>query len=274
MPSNTSKGPTDTQGHPLLDWERIDDLPEPARIVDYLRRAAAATINADDKSASLDRMDPSGDDVVLDLGCGVGVDVVAAARRINAGGLSVGVDRSQVLVGAADRSAERGRYVVGDLHALPFADRSFDGVHCERTLQHVSDPVRVIDEMVRVLRSGGTAVVSEPDYRLDFWDHPMQELTARVLEAQWLRIRNATIGRHLPRLFVLAGLSDVQVEIIPFHWLVTEAGTFGTTLAYAVHDAAISQAEADTWTQRLHEVAADAPVLTGCIRFRVTGNRE
>src|SRR5438067_8046912 len=98
MPPNTSNGPTDSQGDPILDWERVDELPEPARIVDYLRRAATAAVNAEDKAASLDRMDPSGDDVVLDLGCGVGVDVVAAARRLSAGGLSVGVDRSQVLL--------------------------------------------------------------------------------------------------------------------------------------------------------------------------------
>jgi hypothetical protein len=54
---------------------------------------------------------------------------------------------------------------------------------------------------------------------------------------------------------------------------VADVGAFGTTLAGAVRDGAITQAESDAWTARLHEVAADAPVLTGCVRFRVTGRR-
>jgi SAM-dependent methyltransferase len=265
--------PTDTQGTPYLDWERVDELPEPDRIATYLRRAARAGMNVEDKRASLDRLGLRPGSAYLDLGCGVGGDVVAAAGVVGEDGVAVGIDRSRTLVAAADRSDPRAMYVVGDVHALPFSDATFDGVHAERTLQHVSRPIEVVAEVARVLRSGGRVVLSEPDYELDFWDHPMTELTRRIHQAQCRRIRNATIGRHLPRQLALAGLVDVAVEVLPFWWFVTEVGVFADTIRAAVHDGAISQDEADAWEQRLVEVSTEAPVLTGCVRFRATGTK-
>ena len=271
MQRSSTGSPTDTQGTPSFDWERIDELPEPRSVVDYLKRAAAAGVNAEDKVAALARLDLQPGDLFLDFGCGVGCDVTAAAGRVGDSGLSVGVDRSIALLVEADRSASCVRYVAADGHHLPFAAGAFDGVHCERTLQHVSRPVDAITEMARVLRPGGRLVISEPDYRLDFWDHPLPELTARILGAQWGRIRNATMGRHLTRLFTLAGLTDVTTEVVTSHWLETEVGSFGGTVAAAVRDGAVTEEEAATWTARLEASIADAPVLAGCIRFRVTG---
>ena len=37
-----------------------------------------------------------------------------------------------------------------DAHALPFEERSFDRVRCERVLQHVEDPAEVVAEIFRV----------------------------------------------------------------------------------------------------------------------------
>ena len=45
---------------------------------------------------------------------------------------------------------------------LPFADESFDLVTCYEAFQHVEDPARGVAELARVLRPGGTALVSVP----------------------------------------------------------------------------------------------------------------
>jgi SAM-dependent methyltransferase len=45
--------------------------------------------------------------------------------------------------------------VVCDAHDLPFADGAFDAVVCQAVLEHVLDPVRVVEEIHRVLGSGG-----------------------------------------------------------------------------------------------------------------------
>ncbi|MGE0336902.1 MAG: methyltransferase domain-containing protein [Gammaproteobacteria bacterium] len=45
--------------------------------------------------------------------------------------------------------------LVGDAAAIPFADDTFDAVYSLAVLEHVSDPVRVVSEMRRVLKPGG-----------------------------------------------------------------------------------------------------------------------
>lgn len=52
--------------------------------------------------------------------------------------------------------------IIADVSALPFADNSFDAVVSESLLEHVTDPIKVVSEMRRVLRSGGILYASIP----------------------------------------------------------------------------------------------------------------
>jgi SAM-dependent methyltransferase len=45
--------------------------------------------------------------------------------------------------------------VQGDALNLPFADNTFDLIQSQAVLEHVTDPQRAVDEMVRVVRPGG-----------------------------------------------------------------------------------------------------------------------
>ncbi len=93
---------------------------------------------------------------ILDVGSGPGNDLVAVGID-----RAVGVDSSSVM---CRRSHDRGgRVVIGDALTLPFAHGVFDGVRADRVLQHLSDPVGALAEMVRVTEPGGTVVVADPD---------------------------------------------------------------------------------------------------------------
>lgn len=50
-------------------------------------------------------------------------------------------------------------------------DGSFDAVHTDRVLQHVSDPDAALASAARLLRPGGRAVFAEPDWRTLVIDH-------------------------------------------------------------------------------------------------------
>lgn len=52
--------------------------------------------------------------------------------------------------------------VVGDVHALPFGDGSFDTVVCTQVIEHVCEPWRVVEEIARVLKPGGVCVLTTP----------------------------------------------------------------------------------------------------------------
>jgi SAM-dependent methyltransferase len=94
---------------------------------------------------------------VLDLGCGIGHSISALAPRE-----SVGLDRSADAIAGQERET-----VLADMRELPFADGSFASVLAVHSIEHVPDARRVLEEIVRVLEPGGTAVVATPN-RLQF----------------------------------------------------------------------------------------------------------
>lgn len=52
--------------------------------------------------------------------------------------------------------------VIGDLRWLPFPDDVFDAAVCIQTMEHVNEPMRVINEIGRVLKPGGRFYLSAP----------------------------------------------------------------------------------------------------------------
>jgi len=87
---------------------------------------------------------------VLEVGCGTGHFTRWMAEK----GLdAVGVDISEPMLNEARRLGGP-KYLPGDAHALPFADRSFDLTALITTLEFVADPARALAEAVRVARQG------------------------------------------------------------------------------------------------------------------------
>lgn len=75
-----------------------------------------------------------------------------------------------------DRIAGDGVDLVGDGHAIPFGDNSFDYCICAETLEHDKAPWETAGEIFRVLKSGGLLIVTVPgigfprhDYPSDYW---------------------------------------------------------------------------------------------------------
>jgi SAM-dependent methyltransferase len=102
------------------------------------------------------------DAALLDVGCGTGW---LADHFPN----YTGIDGSADAVAAA--SARSRNVVHGDLDSpLPFADSSFDAAVLKDVLEHVSDPVALIEEVRRVLRPGATVFASSPDAQRWVWD--------------------------------------------------------------------------------------------------------
>ena len=117
----------------------------------------------------LDRLGLRGDEDVLDVGCGRGLLLIGAAKRLPAG-RAVGVDiwsqtdqsdnrRSATLANAeAEGVAERVEVLDADMRALPFPDASFDAVVSSLAIHNVhgaAERERAIFEVGRVLRPGG-----------------------------------------------------------------------------------------------------------------------
>jgi len=100
---------------------------------------------------------------VLDVGCGAGAAVRAAAGLVER---AVGVDRSQAMVDIARRRSRRFdnvEFEVGGAEELPFPDGSFDRVWNIHAFHHWEDQSLGITEALRVLRPGGLFLIVESD---------------------------------------------------------------------------------------------------------------
>lgn len=92
---------------------------------------------------------------VLDVGGGPGY-FADAFERAGATYFSLDADVGE-LTGLGD---DRPGRVIGSGMALPFRDGAVDVCYSSNVLEHVSDPWRMAEEMVRVTRPGGVAFIS------------------------------------------------------------------------------------------------------------------
>ncbi|MEM4447531.1 MAG: class I SAM-dependent methyltransferase [Candidatus Jordarchaeales archaeon] len=100
-------------------------------------------------------------DVVLDVACGLGIEVVGMAKQ---GARVVGVDVSKIMVMKAKRYVAgcgvEADIVQGASECLPFRDNAVDALICKGALDHFHYPRRSILEFARVLKPEGRAVIS------------------------------------------------------------------------------------------------------------------
>jgi SAM-dependent methyltransferase len=105
---------------------------------------------------ALEMLSISAGDRVLDVACGPG-NFTRDFARAAGDGLVVGVDASQTMLGVAVRDTDGANvaYVRGDACDLPFREGSFDAVCCFAALYLIEEPMRALEEIVRVLAPGG-----------------------------------------------------------------------------------------------------------------------
>ena len=93
----------------------------------------------------------------LDLACGTGRH---ARRLVELGHVVEGVDLTPEMLRVAAESIPQASFRVGDLRSIPAESGAYDLVVCGLALAHVPDLRGAAAEMARVLREGGTAIVS------------------------------------------------------------------------------------------------------------------
>jgi SAM-dependent methyltransferase len=142
---------------------------------------------------TLERLSWSGDERVLDVGCGPGGLLHEMGRQRHGWGALLGLDVSSGMIAKAV-SAAAGlptSFFVGDAQSLPFPDGSFDVVMARHMLYHVPDIDRAVAEAARVLCPGGhfLAVTNSAHTMPEYWVL-RQQAAARfphaVLPQPWL----------------------------------------------------------------------------------------
>ncbi|MEE8170889.1 MAG: arsenite methyltransferase [Phycisphaerae bacterium] len=150
-------------------------------------------------------------DVVLDLGCGAGIDILLAAKKVGPTGRVIGVDMTDAMLEKARTNIEASGLTNvevrrGIIEELPVADGSVDWLISNCVINLSPDKPRVFTEIARVLKPGGRMLVSDIVVQdLPEWVRENKALyqscvAGAISEADYL----AGLGR--------AGLTDAMVQ--------------------------------------------------------------
>ena len=169
----------------------------------YARHDPVGEITLDSYRSVLKRFD--GDrrtGGLVDIGCGAGAFVVAAAR---AGWQAIGTEVAQ----SASRIelAAGARILVGERATAELADGSCDVVTLWEVIEHVDDPVGILREARRLLREGGRLYLTTPN---------LASLQRRMLGRRWPRYHVEHLsyfdGRSIRRALARAGFAHVETH--------------------------------------------------------------
>jgi ubiquinone/menaquinone biosynthesis C-methylase UbiE len=127
---------------------------------------------------------------LLDVACGPGV--VTAALAPGAASVVAFDATEEMIERARSRCANAGlanvAFKCGDAENLPFADAQFDGVVTRLAIHHFADAQRALDEMFRVLRRGGIAVVVDIVSSQDPAESNLQNAIERLRDPSHVRM--------------------------------------------------------------------------------------
>jgi ArsR family transcriptional regulator len=141
---------------------------------------------------------------VGDLGCGTGQVSAALAPFV---AQVIAVDASAAMLQAAKKRLNRFDNVElrrGELEGLPIDDGRLDAATSMLVLHHVPEPERALDEIARVLKPGGRAII------VDMLPHDRDSYRQQMGHV-WLGFGD----EHVRRLFQQAGFGDIRIVSLP-----------------------------------------------------------
>ena len=156
-------------------------------------------------------------DSVLDCGCGVGSITLDLAELVAPGKvIGVDMDESQLEVARANarkRGLTNVTFEQGSVYELRFDSGTFDAVLAHTLLYHLSDPLRALKELRRILKPSGIAAVSDDDFNTVTMspEHPyIQRMTEIWKNVVLFNGGNPFYSRNLRGLMLEAGFARTE----------------------------------------------------------------
>lgn len=154
-------------------------------------------------------------EVVVDLGCGGGLDVFLAAARVGPSGKAIGIDMTPEMIARARANARKGgdgqlianvEFHLATIDRLPLPDASVDCVISNCVINLAPDKPAVLREIARVLKPGGRLAVSDLVLK-----KPLPPAIAQDVMAYVGCIAGAISVDDYRRGLLAAGFAEVQV---------------------------------------------------------------
>ena len=267
---------SDTFNADLSRFHSVDKGAVPTKYIDFIDWMRTWPEMRRQKALSVELLDLSDGDVAIDIGCGTGEEAVAMLEQVAPTGRAYGLDNSgTMLTEARRRAGDRAglEFLEGSIFELPFEDATFDAIRCERLLEHLSEPRKAMDEMLRVAKPGARVVCISPDVDAQIFELPSKELTRRFVHHHCDRRTNGWAGRQLFRFFHTCGLERVTctgfLHVVDNPEL--QAVTIERKARIAHEEGAINDAELQICTDHVAEIRKTGVALFAVAHFLVSG---
>lgn len=135
---------------------------------------------------------------VLDVGCGAGQLTGELMQR---GYEAWGMDVSEAMVAYAREHYHPERFRAGDIEKIPFEENTFDAVTCLGVVEYLNRDEPALQEMWRVLKPGGWAIITTPSITCPFYHMDMAYQKFRFTARPVIRLfrRGSSDSDRLPQ---------------------------------------------------------------------------
>ncbi len=157
--------------------------------------------------------------LILEAGCGVGAQTKIIAPK-NSKSQFISIDISRDSINQAEKvidslGIKNVKFKQADVFNLSFNDNYFDHVFVCFVLEHISNPLRALLKLKRVLKPGGTIMVIEGDHGSAYFYPDSKEAQKAIqcqVELQKQSGGDANIGRRLYPLLCESGFNQVTIS--------------------------------------------------------------
>lgn len=227
--------------------------------------------------ASARELDLGGGESILDVGSGLGQFTRVMARTAGTHGRALGIERDRAQLAEANRlikedgESELVEFRQGNALNLPLRPDewgSFDLAHARFLLEHISEPMRVVSQMVRAVCPGGRVIVADDDHdNFRPWPEPagFHAIWQAYIRSYERKGNDPYIGRRLVSLLHDAGLCSIRNTCVFF------GGCAGNETFIAVADnliGALRGAKEDIVSGEFLDEASYLTSIDGLLRWK------
>lgn len=129
----------------------------------------------------IEEIDPQKGEKIIDLGCGTGYYLYllnSLPVKLNLTGFDY--DDKALAEAKLLFPKKSINFVQGDMHKMTFKNSSFDKAISSEVLEHLNDDAKALREIYRILKPGGTIVISVPSIHYPFFWDPINWVLQRL----------------------------------------------------------------------------------------------
>ena len=162
---------------------------------------------------------PEAGHIIVDVGCNTGEAERLLIREYPHIGQVIGIENDQTRYERAltrwrdDGSTMQVEFRLADAQQLPFPDNSVDRVLCVETLEWIDQPVKALQEMRRVLKPNGLALIIHTDFDTQIFNAADKQRSRRIVNLFADTGPNGQMGRELLGLCKQAGFQIVEPRV-------------------------------------------------------------